>query len=87
VAYIVSYGPFDFQLILLDAKEAFDTVVHSHMLRRVFLAGIDNRHWTRASSGISLIRAISSAHAVLLTLMLPIFKPNPDPSTLSESGR
>jgi hypothetical protein len=33
----------DFQLILLDAKATFDTVVHSHMLRRVFLAGIDNR--------------------------------------------
>ena len=40
----------DFQLILLDAKAAFDTVVHSHMLRRVFLAGIDNRHWTLIKS-------------------------------------
>jgi hypothetical protein len=27
-----------------------------------------------------------SAHAVLLTLMLPIFKPNPDVSSLSKSG-
>ena len=40
----------DFQLILLDVKAAFDTVVHSHMLRRVFLAGIDNRHWTLIKS-------------------------------------
>ena len=32
-------------LLLLDAKAAFDTVIHSHMLRRVFLAGIDDGHW------------------------------------------
>jgi len=32
-------------LVLLDAKAAFDTVIHSHMLRRVFLAGIDDGHW------------------------------------------
>lgn len=32
-------------LVLLDAKSAFDTVIHSHMLRRVFLAGIDDVHW------------------------------------------
>ena len=40
----------DFQLILLDAKAEFDTVVHSHLLRRVFLAGMDNRHWTLIKS-------------------------------------
>jgi hypothetical protein len=40
----------DFQLILLDAKAEFDTVVHSHLLRRVFLIGIDNRHWTLIKS-------------------------------------
>ena len=40
----------DFQLILLDAKAAFNTVVHSHLLRRVFLAGMDNRHWTLIKS-------------------------------------
>ncbi|VDI66368.1 Hypothetical predicted protein [Mytilus galloprovincialis] len=37
-----------FQLVLLhvlDAKAAFDTVIHSHMLRRVFMAGIDDGHW------------------------------------------
>lgn len=32
-------------LVLLDAKSAFDTVIHSHMPRRVFLAGIDDVHW------------------------------------------
>ncbi|CAC5397312.1 unnamed protein product [Mytilus coruscus] len=26
-------------------KAAFDTVIHSHMLRRVFLAGNDDGHW------------------------------------------
>jgi hypothetical protein len=31
-------------------------------------------------------RSLSSAHAVLLTLMLPILKPNPDVSSLSKSG-
>lgn len=36
----------NFTLILLDAKAAFDTVVHSHMMRRAFLAGIDDQHWT-----------------------------------------
>ena len=35
----------DFILVLLDAKAAFDTVVHSHMNRRAFLAGIDDKHW------------------------------------------
>jgi len=33
-------------LILLDAKAAFDTVIHGHMLRRAFLAGIEDKHWT-----------------------------------------
>jgi hypothetical protein len=32
-------------LVPLDAKAAFDTVIHSHMFRRVFLAGIDDGHW------------------------------------------
>lgn len=35
-----------FHLILLDAKAAFDTVIHSHMMRRVFLAGINDKHWS-----------------------------------------
>jgi hypothetical protein len=32
-------------LVLMDAKAAFNTVIHSHMFRRVFLAGIDDGHW------------------------------------------
>jgi hypothetical protein len=32
-------------LVLLDTKAAFDTVMHSHMFRRVLLADIDNGHW------------------------------------------
>ena len=31
-------------LVLLDAKATFDIVIHSHMFRRVFLAGIDDGH-------------------------------------------
>ena len=34
------------QLVLLDAKAAFDTVIHSHLQRKVYLAGIDDKHWT-----------------------------------------
>jgi hypothetical protein len=30
----------EYNIILLDAKAAFDTVIHSHMLRRAYLAGI-----------------------------------------------
>ncbi|CAC5378707.1 unnamed protein product [Mytilus coruscus] len=32
-------------LVLLDAKAAFDTITHIHMLHRVFLSGIDDGHW------------------------------------------
>ena len=31
---------------LLDSKAAFDVVVHTHMLRRQFQAGLDDKHWT-----------------------------------------
>ena len=34
------------ELVLLDAKAAFDVVVHTHMLRRRFQAGLDDKHWT-----------------------------------------
>jgi hypothetical protein len=34
------------QLVLLHAKAAFDTVIHSHLLRKVYLAGIDDKQWT-----------------------------------------
>ena len=39
------------QLKLLDAKAAFDTVIHSHLLRKVYLAGIDDKHWTLIKGG------------------------------------
>ena len=32
-------------LVLLDAKAAFDTVIHSHMFRGVFLTDIDDGNW------------------------------------------
>ena len=32
-------------LVLLDAKAAFDTVIHILMFRRVFLEGIGDRYW------------------------------------------
>jgi hypothetical protein len=32
------------QVILRDAKAAFDKVIHSHMERRVYQAGIDDKH-------------------------------------------
>ena len=34
------------QLVLLDAKAVFDTVIHSHLLRKVYLVGIDDKHWS-----------------------------------------
>lgn len=40
----------EFDLILLDAKSAFDVVVHEHLLRRIYQAGIDNTHWSLISS-------------------------------------
>ena len=40
----------DCQVILLDAKATFDKVVHSHMLRRVYQAGIDDKHWVLIKS-------------------------------------
>lgn len=33
------------ELVLLDAKAAFDVVVHTHMMRRLFQAGLDDKHW------------------------------------------
>jgi hypothetical protein len=34
------------QLVLLDAKSAFDVVIHSHLMRRVYHAGIQDKHWS-----------------------------------------
>ena len=33
-------------LIFLDAKAAFDVVDHKHLMRRVYQAGIQNKHWS-----------------------------------------
>jgi hypothetical protein len=38
------------QVILLDAKAAFDKVIHSHRERRVYQAGIDDKHWVLIKS-------------------------------------
>ena len=49
------------QLVLLDAKSAFDVVIHSHLIRRVYHAGIQDKHWSlinsmhqKASSSVKL---------------------------------
>ena len=38
------------QVIILDAKAAFDKVIHSHMERRVYKVGIDDKHWVLIKS-------------------------------------
>lgn len=38
------------QLVLLDAKSAFDVVMHSHLMRRVYHAGIQDKHWSLINS-------------------------------------
>lgn len=60
------------ELVLLDAKAAFDVVVHTHMLRRLFQAGLDDNHWTiiqsmheGASSAIKWNGKISDQFKVL----------------------
>ena len=40
----------DCQIILLDANATFDKVIHSHMLRRVYQAGIDDKRWVLIKS-------------------------------------
>lgn len=40
-------------LVFLDAKAAFDVVNHEHLLRRLYYAGVDDKHW-------SLIRSLHS---------------------------
>jgi hypothetical protein len=37
-------------LVLLDAKAAFDKVVHSHLFRRIYQAGIQNKTWSLISN-------------------------------------
>jgi hypothetical protein len=64
------------KLVLLDAKAAFDVVVythtHTHMLRRLFQAGLDDNPWTiiqsmheGASSAIKWNGKISDQFKVL----------------------
>ncbi|CAC5378097.1 unnamed protein product [Mytilus coruscus] len=36
----------EYELVLLDAKSAFDAVIHSHLMKRLYHAGIDDKHWT-----------------------------------------
>ena len=33
-------------IVMLDAKSAFDVVVHKKMLRKLYHIGIDDNHWT-----------------------------------------
>jgi hypothetical protein len=33
-------------LVLLDAKAAFDKVIHPHLFRRMYHAGIQDKTWT-----------------------------------------
>ena len=46
----VVYNNDECQVILLDAKAAFDTVIHSYMERRVYQVGIDDKHWVLIKS-------------------------------------
>lgn len=43
-------GETEAQIILLDAKSAFDKVIHTHMMRGVYHAGIEDKHWSLISS-------------------------------------
>lgn len=36
----------DSDIVLLDAKAAFDVVSHEHLLRRLYYAGVDDKHWS-----------------------------------------
>ncbi|CAG2203494.1 unnamed protein product [Mytilus edulis] len=40
----------EYELVLLDAKSAFDVVIHSHLMKRLYHAGIDDKHWTSIQS-------------------------------------
>ena len=39
-----------FIIILLDAKSAFDVVVHQSMMRRLYHLGLQDKHWTLINS-------------------------------------
>ncbi|VDI48248.1 Hypothetical predicted protein, partial [Mytilus galloprovincialis] len=36
----------EYEIVLLNAKSAFDVVIHSHLMKRLYHAGIDDKHWT-----------------------------------------
>jgi hypothetical protein len=39
-----------FIIVTLDAKSAFDVVVHKNLLRKLYHIGIDDNHWTIINS-------------------------------------
>jgi hypothetical protein len=43
---ILTYEKQNGHLVLLDAKAAFDKVIHSHLFRRMHHAGIQDKTWT-----------------------------------------
>ena len=40
----------EYELVLLDAKSAFDVVKHNHLMRRVFHIGIHDNQWSLINS-------------------------------------
>jgi hypothetical protein len=48
------------QVILLDAKAAFDKVIHSHMERRVYQAGLTINTGFLSKANIRMLRALSN---------------------------
>ncbi|CAG2254374.1 unnamed protein product [Mytilus edulis] len=45
----------EYELVLLDAKSAFDVVIHSHLMKRLYHAGIDDKHWTIIQNDVALM--------------------------------
>ena len=42
-------------IIMLDAKSAFDVVVHNNMMRRLYHLGIQDKHWSLITLVIYII--------------------------------
>ena len=40
----------EYELVLLDAKSAFDVVIHNQLIRGVFHIGIKDNHWSLINS-------------------------------------
>ena len=40
----------EYELVLLDAKCAFDVVIHNQLMRGVFHIGIQDNHWSLINS-------------------------------------